>query len=57
MICSCEDVVYVQTYLLLPFQSVVIWCDLLGDIQSGSDALPRSGSLLPHQVPGGRAAA
>ena len=36
---------------------MVIWCDLLGDIQSWSDAIPCSGSLLPRQVPGSRAAA
>ena len=39
-----------------PQQSVVIWCDMLGDIQSGSDALPWSGPFLPRQVSGGREA-
>ena len=35
---------------------VVIWCDMLGDIQSRSNTLPWSRYLLPCQVLGGRPA-
>ena len=53
----CRHPLYVNTFPFFSFpQLVVIWCDMLGDIQSWSDTLPCSRPVLPCQGFGGRTA-